>query len=155
MTKVAAAKGIATKVPQHAADAARNSKAVVPKANGTHPSPSKKKERINPDKSKASPKPKQSMAELQNAVADISGDPPKDVKRFLDALRVVAARSLLDTNVFKLYGIVRIRMRTLPARDATKRIIFGKESVIRAKPARRKITATALKPFYDAVENTQ
>ncbi len=100
---------------------------------------------------KAAPRPKQTAAELQDAIADASGLPPKDVKCFLEALRDVAAKNLRDTNVFKLHGVVLIRMRKTPPRSAVTRSMFGKEVVLPAKPAGQKITAIAVKPFYDAV----
>ena len=100
---------------------------------------------------KATPKPRQSIAELQNAIANAAGMPPKDVKCFLDALHDVAARSLRETNVFKIHNIVLIRMRKTSPRNAVTRKIFGKEVVLPAKPAGKKISAVAVKPLYDAV----
>ena len=99
---------------------------------------------------KAAPRSKQTAAELQNAIADAAGFPPKDVKRFLDALHDVAAKSLQETNVFKLPNIVLIRMRKTPPRNAATKNMFGKEIVLSAKPAGQKITAVAVKPLYDA-----
>ena len=99
----------------------------------------------------ASPRPNWTVAELQNVIADASGLSPKDAKCFLEALRDVAAKNLRETNVFKLHNVVLIRMRKTPPRNATTRIVFGKEVVLRAKPAGQKITAVAVKPLYDAV----
>ena len=66
------------------------------------------------------------MVELQNAIADASGLPPKDVKCFLEALRDVAAKNLRETNVFKLHNVVLMRMRRIPARTAVAKLMFGK-----------------------------
>eukprot|EP00973_Karenia_brevis_P095690 12428638-Karenia_brevis.AAC.3 len=70
---------------------------------------------------KATRRAKQTVVELQNAVADASGLPPKDVKKLLEALCNAASKSLRDTNVFKLHGMVLIRMRKTPPRSAVSR----------------------------------
>ena len=86
---------------------------------------------------KALPRRRSSASELQNAIADVSGLPLKDVKCLLDALRDVAAKSLRDTSVFKLRDIVSIRMQTIPPRMAVMRRMFsGEEIIVPAKPAR-------------------
>jgi hypothetical protein len=102
---------------------------------------------------KGAPRPKQSAAELQNALADTSGLRPKDVKLFLEALRAVAAKRLCDTNVFKLHNIVLLRMKRTSPRNASWKTMFGKEAPLQAKPAGYKITAVATKQFYDAVSS--
>ena len=97
------------------------------------------------------PRPKQSPSQLENAIADVSGFPPKDVKRFLGALSSVAATSLRETNLFKLHGVVLIRMRKKEARGATTRSMFGKTVALPARAEGHKITAMAVKQLYDAV----
>ena len=149
MTKAVAVKGIAAQAHQPAADAPPSAKAAVPKA--LRGPPAKARVRSGVAAAKCRPKPKQTMIELQNAIADASGLLPKDVKCFLEALSDVAAKSLRETNVFKLHKVVLIRMRKIPARNAVTRSMFGKEVVLPAKPAGQKITATAVKPLYDAV----
>ena len=151
MTKAAAVKVTAAQALQVAADGVPNVKAVVPKA--PRGPPAKARGARSGVVTKAIPRPKQTAADLHNAIADASGLPPKDAKRFLDALRDVAAKTLRETNVFKLHNIVLIRMRKTPARIATRRTMFGKEVVLPAKPAGHKITAVAVKQLYDAVNS--
>ena len=90
---------------------------------------------------KAVPRPKQTLGELHNALADASGLQPQDAKRFLEALRNVAARSLRDTSAFKIHNLVLIRMRTIPPRNAVTRSMFGKRL-----RCRRNLRAKRLRP---------
>ena len=96
--------------------------------------------------------PKQSAADLQNAIADISGVLPKDVKVFLDTLRKVATQKLRETCVFKLHDIVVIRKKKNPERAELKRKMFGKEVVVPARPAVERITVQVVKPLYTSVQ---
>ena len=150
MTKAAAAKGMAAQALQPVANGPPVAKAISPKPLRGPPAKARGA-RLGAAADKVSPRPKQTVAEFQNAIADASGLPPSSAKRFLEALRDVAAKSLRETNVFKLHHVVLIRMRKTPARDAVAKSLFGKEVVLPAKPAGHKITAVAMKPLYDAV----
>lgn len=150
MTKTVAVKGMAVKAPQPAADGPPVAKAVLTKSPGGPPAKARGA-RPGAAAAKAIPRPKQTVAQLQNAIADASGLPPKDAKCFLEALRDVAAKALRETNVFKLHDVVLIRMRSTPARKAETRSLFGKELALSAKPAGQKITAVATKQLYGAV----
>jgi hypothetical protein len=149
MTKTAAVKGMAVQELQPAVDAAPLAKAVLPRALRGPPAKTRGR-RPGAAAAEATPRSKQTVAELQNALADASGLPPKDAKRFLEALHHVAAKTLRKNNVFKLHNIVLMRMRKTPPRDAFTRVMFGKEVVLPAKPAGQKITAVVVKPLYDA-----
>ena len=150
MTKAARVKGMAVQALQPVTKDSPVVKAALPKALRGPPA---KARGVRPlaTAAKAPPKPRQSMAELMNAIADASGLPPKSAKCFLEALGDVAAKSLRDTNVFKLHNLVLIRMRTMPPRNAVTRKIFGKEITLPARAAGHKITAVAVKPLCDAV----
>ena len=160
MTKAVAVKGMAVQAVQPAVDSPPVAKAVLPKTTGGPPA----KARGPPAKArgacpgaaaaKATPRPKQTEAQLQNDIADAAGLSPKDTKCFLEALRDVAAKTLRETNVFKVPGIVLIRMRYTPARKAGTKKLFGKDLTLLAKPAGQKITAVAMKQLYTAVETS-
>lgn len=152
MTKVALVKGMAVQALQPAADGPPVAKAALPKALRGPPAKARGA-RPGDAAAKAAPRPKQTAAELQNAIADASGLLPKDAERWLQALRDVAAKNLRDTNVFKLHDMVLIRMRKTPPRSAVTRSLFGKDIALPAKPAGQKITVIAVKPFYDAVNS--
>jgi len=145
MTKAAAVKGMVVQALQPTVD-------VPPIVQAALPKPAKAQGvRLGAAAAKAAPRSKQTAAELQNAIADASGLPPKDAKRFLEALRDVAAKTLRETKVFKLHNVVLIRMRSKPPRNAGTRAMFGKEIVLPARPASQRITAMAVKPLYHAV----
>jgi len=150
MTKAAAVKGMAVQALQPAVDGPPVAKAMLPKAPRGPPA---KAQGARPGAvvAKAKPRPKQTAAELQNAIADASGLPPKDAKRFLEALCGVAAETLRETNVFKVPNMVIMRMRRTRARPVQTRAMFGKEVVLPARPAGTRITSLVVKPFYDAV----
>ena len=167
MTKTTAVKGMAAKALQPISPASPEAKAAAKALQPTaaasseakavisnalrSPPPKARGARAGPAAAKAAPRPKQTAAELENAIADAAELPPKNVKSLLEALRDVAAKRLRETNVFKLHGVVLIRRRKTPAREQTTRSIFGKDVVLRARPAGQKITAVAVKPLYTAV----
>eukprot|EP00973_Karenia_brevis_P087455 12125352-Karenia_brevis.AAC.1 len=88
---------MAVRAPEPAVHGPPVEQAVLPKAPQEPPAKGRGA-RTGVAKAKLAPKPKQTAAELQNAIADASGLTPKDVKCFLDALRDVAAKSLRETN---------------------------------------------------------
>ena len=98
------------------------------------------------------PRPRQTIVQLQNAIADASGLPPEDAERFLNALRDVAARNLAQHGVFKLHNLGPMKMKRTPARQARTCSMFGKEVTVAAKPAGMKITMTAVDSLYDSVQ---
>ena len=150
MAKAAAVKGMAAQDSQPALNDPVVAKAALSKAPRCPPARSRGA-RAGAAAAKAAPRPKQTALELQVALANAAGLTPKDAKRFLEALRDIAATSLREDRVFKLHCIVIIRMRETPPRNAVTKAMFGKEVVLPAKPASRKITASAVKPLYDAV----
>ena len=150
ISPVAPEANAAAKALQPTAAASSEAKAVISKAPRSPP-PKARGVRPEPAAAKAAPRPKQTAAELENAIANAAELPPKKVKSLLEALRDVAAKSLRETHVFKLPGVVLIRLRKTPARERTTRSIFGKDVVLRERPVGQKITAVAMKPLYTAV----
>ena len=74
------------------------------------------------------------------------------VRRFLDALRIVAARSLKETSSSRIPGLVHLRVRILPARDGYTKVIKGKACVWKARQYdTKKISGAALKQLCVAV----
>ena len=86
-----AAKALQPKVQEHAS--------VPPAFPKDMPTPPPSKEQpassSNESKSQAAvPRPKQTVADLQNSISDASGLPASDVKKLLNALRDVIAKNL-------------------------------------------------------------
>ena len=148
MTKAAAVKGMAVQAFQPVTSDTPVAKATLHKTPGGPPA------KARGARPAAAAVKAQTVAELQNAIADASGLPPKEAKRFLEALRKVAAQSLRETNVFKIHNIVLIRIKETPARHASVKVMFGKEVAVPAKPAGRKMSALAMKPLQDDVKRT-
>ena len=95
---------------------------------------------------------KKSIMNLVHLIADDVDLPPENVKKVLDALLALAAKSLKQTNTFKLHGLVQIKMIKIKARAASKRKMFNKEVLLSARPESEKLTAQALKPLYEAIK---
>ena len=150
MAKAAAVKGIAAQDSQPALNNPVVAKAALSKAPRCPPA-RRRGARAGTAAATAAPRPKQTAIELQIALADAAGLAPKDAKRFLEALRDIAATRLREDYVFKLHDVVIIRMRKTRPRNAVTKAMFGKEVVLPAKPAGHKITASAVRMFYNAV----
>ena len=60
----------------------------------------------------------------------------KACSNVLNSLVAVATKEVKKTGVFTLPGICRIKTRTKPATKAGVRMIFGKETKVKAKPAK-------------------
>jgi len=84
-------------------------------------------------------------------VAINSGLPVADVKKSLEGLRKTVIRNLCESGKCRVPSLLNMRIKVQPARAAGQQIIFGKEKVIKARPAIKKIIAVPLKPLQDAI----
>merc|ERR1712038_945076 len=66
------------------------------------------------------------------------------VTKLLGTLADVGAAEVKKTGVFTIPGLARIKTRRKPATKATKRMMFGKEVVVKAKPAKTVVKAFAV-----------
>ena len=66
------------------------------------------------------------------------------VTKILGNLAEVGAAEVKKAGVFTIPGLARIKTRRKPATKATKRMMFGKETVVKAKPAKTVIKAFAV-----------
>ena len=154
MVKAAKVKGMAAKALQSKAQEHTSLPPAYPKEMHAPPPPSKEQPASSSCESKsraAVPRPKQTAADLQNSISDASGLPASDVKKLLNALRDVIAKNLRNHGKFQFASMVRLRAKATPAREARTRSLFGKEIVLKPRPAGLKITATAIKSFTDTV----
>ncbi len=69
---------------------------------------------------------------------------PKVVKAVFKALQDLACAEVKKTEKFKLPHLVMLKLKHKPATKAGKRIIFGKEQDVKAKPAKKVVKAFAL-----------
>ena len=132
------------------------SAALPPHASAAQPSPemadevakpkeSQKKKRPNAN-GKASKKPRkgrQSQVSLVNhAIAQKILMHPDEVKKVLNALDEVAVEFLETKGVLRLHFLT-VKLRTIPAREATQKLVCGKTVTLKARPARRTVKLTA------------
>ena len=105
----------------------------------------KKRPKGNMKASKKRRKGRHSQVSLvKHAIAKKVSWHPDEVQKFLNALDEVAMEFLETKGVLRLH-FVTVRLRTIPAREATQKRVFGKNVVIAARPARRSLKLTAAK----------
>merc|ERR1711992_348559 len=86
-----------------------------------------------------------SKAMSKGALADVlatSSELKKSVvSKLLAKLAEVGATEVKKSGVFTVPGLARIKTRRKPATKATKRMMFGQEMVVKAKPAKTVVKA--------------
>ena len=88
--------------------------------------------------------------ELLKSIATEHDMKTKDCSNILNSLVTVAAKEVKKTGVFTIPGLCRIKTRSKPATKACTKMIFGKETKVKAKPAK-----TVVKAFPAAVLKQQ
>merc|ERR1711881_128786 len=86
---------------------------------------------------------KMSKTGIAQALAAASGDEVKAsvCNRLLDNLASIAAAEVKKTGKFVIPGVTMIKTRRKPATKAGKRMAFGQEVFVKAKPARTIVKA--------------
>merc|ERR1712134_169234 len=79
--------------------------------------------------------------ELLKSIATEHDMKTKDCSNVLNSLVTVATKEVKKTGVFTIPGICRIKTRTKPATKACVRMMFGKETKVKAKPAKTVVKA--------------
>merc|ERR1711881_585847 len=77
-----------------------------------------------------------SKSGIYNALLEGTELKRKDVKTVMESLTELTAKELGRTGKFTIPGITMIKLKQKPARKAGKRMAFGKEVTVKAKPAR-------------------
>merc|ERR1719335_1975472 len=65
----------------------------------------------------------------------------KEVSQVFDSLAAIATKEVKKTGVFTIPGVCRIKTRTKPATKACTRMMFGKETQVKARPAKTVVKA--------------
>ena len=136
-------------VPPHAMATHPESPEMQDEARGlAKPKDSQKKKKRPKANGKASKKPRkgrQSQVSLvKHAIAKKVSWHPDEVQKVLTALDEVAMEFLETKGVLRLH-FVTVRLRTIPAREATQKLVCGKTVTLKARPARRSVKLTAAK----------
>ena len=80
-------------------------------------------------------------AAIANALAAACKKKKSEMTKILDALAELASKEIKSTGKFMIPGVCIIKTRNKPAVKATKRMAFGKEIQVKAKPARTVVKA--------------
>merc|ERR1712188_280284 len=78
---------------------------------------------------------------LLKAIATEHGLKTKACSNVLNSLVTVATKEVKKAGVFTIPGVCRIKTRTKPATKACVRMMFGKETKVKAKPAKTVVKA--------------
>merc|ERR1712176_1577571 len=81
---------------------------------------------------------------LLKAIATEHGLKTKACSNILDSLVTVATSEVKKSGVFTIPGVCRIKTRTKPATKACVKLMFGKETKVKAKPAKTVVKAFAV-----------
>merc|ERR1719221_1050369 len=73
---------------------------------------------------------------IADALAQASEVKKSDCSKIIDALAEMGAKQVKTVGKFVVPGLVMIKTRKKPATKAGKRLMFGKEVVVAAKPAK-------------------
>merc|ERR1712054_399518 len=96
-------------------------------------------------------KPAMSKGAIADALAAACEKKRADMTKALDALVEVIHKEVKSTGKFKIPGVCMIKTRHKPATKAGKRIAFGKEMRVKAKPARTIVKAFPVADLKKAV----
>merc|ERR1712226_419155 len=77
-----------------------------------------------------------SKSGIASAIAEATKEKPAVVKKLLESLAEVATKEVKKNGKFTVPGLVMIKSRVKPATKAGKRLVFGKETMVKAKPAK-------------------
>merc|ERR1711976_176253 len=78
---------------------------------------------------------------LLKAIATEHGLKTKACSNVLNSLVAVATTEVKKSGVFTVPGVCRIKTRTKPATKACVKVMFGKETKVKAKPAKTVVKA--------------
>merc|ERR1712093_370185 len=90
---------------------------------------------------KAGSKKAMTKGALTKALATEHGLKQKACSEVINSFVTIAAQEVKKNGVFTVPGICRIKTRTKPATKAGVRMMFGKETKVKAKPAKTVVKA--------------
>merc|ERR1712080_201598 len=89
--------------------------------------------------------------DTQKNIAQKTGLKPKDVKGVFSELQTIAYNEVAKIEKFVIPQLVMLKLKHKPATKAGKRMMFGKEVKVAAKPAKKVVKAFAAKALKDSV----
>merc|ERR1712093_908784 len=88
--------------------------------------------------------------EIFGAIESASGLKKKEVKAVFESLESLIPAQLKATGKFTIPGVTMIKLKKKPATKAGKRMAFGKEVFVKAKPARTLVKCYTVKALKDS-----
>merc|ERR1711939_199693 len=88
---------------------------------------------------------------LTKKIAESTQLKTKDVKGVLAALRTIACAEVKKTEKFVIPQLTTLKLKHKPARKAGKKMMFGKEVKVAAKPASKVVKAFPAKALKDSI----
>merc|ERR1719263_538673 len=88
---------------------------------------------------------------IADALATACDGKRSEMAKVLEALAELATKETKSTGKFTIPGVCMVKTRHKPATKAGKRMAFGKEVKVKAKPARTVVKAFAPKALKDCV----
>merc|ERR1711937_151554 len=88
---------------------------------------------------------------LTKKIAESTQLKTKDVKGVLAALRTIATAEVKKTEKFVIPQLTTLKLKHKPARKAGKKMMFGKEVKVAAKPASKVVKAFPAKALKDSI----
>merc|ERR1719486_785135 len=82
-----------------------------------------------------------SKGALLKTIATEQGFKAKTCSQVINSFVTIATKEAKKTGVFAIPGLCRIKTRTKPATKACTKMIFGKETKVKAKPAKTVVKA--------------
>merc|ERR1712178_612480 len=95
---------------------------------------------------------KKAMKAMKKGMKAMKGVKSMPKSGIADALGELAAKEVKSTGKFTIPGICMIKTRHKPATKAGKRMAFGKEVKVKAKPARTVVKAFAVAALKKSVK---
>jgi ATP-dependent Lon protease len=123
---------------------------MAPKKSADKQKSAKKQTATKPEKKADKEEPsrlKRLSLEFLTDISAVCQLPSNDVRKVLEGLRKVLLRQLRDKKTARVPNIVALKMKTLKARPATKKVLFGVEKEIKARPETKKVVSSVLKNF--------
>merc|ERR1719461_1331351 len=85
--------------------------------------------------------PAMSKGALAEALATAMEMKKSEVSKVLDCIAEIGSKETVGTGKFTIPGLVMIKTKVKPARKAGKKLMFGKEVVVKAAPAKTVVKA--------------
>ena len=99
---------------------------------------------------KETAKEKKAASQFHDTIAEKTGVTKEDVEKVIKAVLDQGVAALKEKGSFRFQGMVLFRLKKTAARPAKTKSMFGKEVLLKAKPAGQKLFSTPLKQFKQA-----